>query len=62
MVEIAVSRGGELEGAEADFVKRFVVNAESLIRVFNELVDGQCRVVWLNIVGLEGEGMRASCN
>ena len=49
MVEVAVCGGGELQGAEADIVESLVINAESLIGVLNELVDGQSGVVRLNM-------------
>mgnify|MGYP003571699848 CR=1 FL=1 len=48
MIEITISGGGELEGTEADVVEGLVVNAESLIGVLNELMDGEGGVVRLN--------------
>ena len=48
MVEITVGRGGELEGSEADIIKSFVINAHNLIGVFDELMDREGSVVWLN--------------
>jgi hypothetical protein len=48
VVQIAISGGRKLESAEADFVERLVINAESLIRVFNELVDRESCVVRLD--------------
>ena len=39
MVEISVGGSGELEGTEADIVESFVVNAEGLICVLNQLMD-----------------------
>ena len=47
MVKVTVCWGRQLEGSEADVVKRFVINAECLVRVLNELVDRERRVVWL---------------
>ena len=47
VVEIAVCRCRELERAEADIVERLVIDAECLVRVLNELVDRERRVVWL---------------
>ena len=48
MVQVPVGRLGGLEGVHADVVKRLVVDTESLVRVFHELVDGQGGVVRLN--------------
>ena len=48
MVEVAVRWVVELEGAHADVVERLVVNAEGLIGVLDELVDGESRIVRLN--------------
>lgn len=45
MVEITIGGGGELQGAEADLVQRLVINAESLVRVFNKLMHGKGGVV-----------------
>jgi len=39
VVEVAVCWGRKLESAEADIVQSLIVDAESLIRVFNELVN-----------------------
>jgi len=39
MVEVPVGGGGKLQGAEADVVKSFVVDAEGLVCVLHELVD-----------------------
>jgi len=48
MVQVIVGRGGQLESAEADVVQRLVINAKGLVRVLNELVDGESGVVRLN--------------
>jgi hypothetical protein len=48
VVEIAVSWGGELEGLQANVVQSLVVDTEGLVRVLNELMDGESGVVWLN--------------
>ena len=48
MVQVTVGWGGELQSSEADVVQSLVVNAVGLVGVLNELVDGQCGVVWLN--------------
>merc|ERR1712195_363302 len=48
MVKITVGGGGELEGSEADIVEGFVINADDLIGVLDELMDGEGGVVGLN--------------
>ena len=48
MIEVAVGGGGQFEGSEADIVKGFVVDAEGLVRVLNQLVDWQGCVVGLH--------------
>lgn len=47
MVEVTIGRGGELERSEADIVESLVINAESLIRVLDKLVNGEGSVVRL---------------
>ena len=47
MVQIVVVRVGELERAEVNVVKSFVINAECLVGVLDELVDGESGVVRL---------------
>ena len=49
MVQVAISWGGELECPEADVVKRLVINAESLVRVLDQLMNGQSGVVGLDV-------------
>lgn len=48
VVEVAIRGVGELEGAHADVVESLVVDAEGLVRVFNELMDGKRGVVGLD--------------
>ena len=48
MIQVAICGGCKLESAEADFVESLVINAERLIRVFDELVDGESRIVRLD--------------
>ena len=48
MVEIAVGGCIEFECTEADVVERFIVDTEGLIRVLNELVNGEGGVIWLH--------------
>jgi hypothetical protein len=48
VVKIAVCRGSELEGSEADIVESFVVNAVGFVCVLDKLVDGESSVVGLN--------------
>jgi len=38
VVEISVRRSIEFEGTNADIVQRFIVNAESLVRVLDKLL------------------------
>lgn len=57
VVQVAVGGGRELEGTETDVVQRLVVDTEGLVRVLNELVDGEGGVVGLNDgVGNLGRG------
>ena len=48
VVKIAVGRGGELEGPEANVVEGLVVDTEGSVRVLNKLVDGEGSVVRLD--------------
>jgi len=48
VVKVTVCWGGELEGSEADIVKRFVINGEGFVGVFDKLVDGEGGVVWFD--------------
>jgi hypothetical protein len=48
MVQVSISGSGQLEGTEANVVQCLVINAESFIRVLNELMDRQSAVVGLN--------------
>ncbi|KAL1128853.1 hypothetical protein AAG570_013387 [Ranatra chinensis] len=48
VVEVAVRGGGQLQGPEADVVQGLVVDAEGLVRVFDQLVDRQGGVVGLD--------------
>lgn len=48
MIEVTVGWRGQLQSAEANVVKCFVVNAESLISIFCELVHRQSGVVGLD--------------
>jgi hypothetical protein len=57
VVKIAIGGGGQLEGTEADLIQSLVINAESLVRVLNELVDRESSVVWLN----DGVGYLETC-
>ena len=45
MIQIAVGGGGKLESTETDVVEGFVVNAVSLVGVFDQLMDGESGVV-----------------
>jgi hypothetical protein len=46
MVEIAIRWGRKLEGTEADFIQGLVINAEGLVGVLDELMHGECGVIW----------------
>lgn len=48
MIQIAISGRGELQRAEADVIKRLVVNAERLIRILHQLVYGERCIVRLH--------------
>eukprot|EP00056_Hartaetosiga_gracilis_P009898 m.143826 g.143826 ORF g.143826 m.143826 type:complete len:306 (-) comp13216_c0_seq1:587-1504(-) len=48
VVKVTVCWGGELQGAEADIIKGFVINAECLVGILNKLVHGEGGVVGLN--------------
>lgn len=48
VVQVAEGGGGELEGAEANIVKCFVVDAHGLVGVLDELMDGEGGVVGLD--------------
>lgn len=47
MIEIAVSWGCKLQGAEVDVIKCLIINAEGFIRILHELVNGKGSVVRL---------------
>jgi hypothetical protein len=48
LVEFTITRVGELESAEANVIQSLVVNAESSITVFNQLVDRENSVIRFN--------------
>merc|ERR1719478_1405899 len=48
VVEVAVGRGGELEGTEADIVEGLVIKTHALIGVLDKLVHREGGVVWLD--------------
>ena len=48
VVEVTVSWGSELEGTETNVVEGLVVDTEGLVRVLDELVDGESGVVGLD--------------
>ena len=45
MVQVSIGGGGEFQGTETNIIKCLVVNAESLVSVFDQLVDRQGGVV-----------------
>lgn len=48
VVEVSIGGGVEFEGTNADIVQGLVVDTESLVRVFDELMDGESGVVGFN--------------
>ena len=48
MVQVTIGRSGQLQGTEADVIESFVVNAEGLVGVFNQLMNGQGSIVRFN--------------
>ena len=48
MVQVAICGCCQLECAEADVIEGFVVNAEGLISVLNQLVDRESSIVGFN--------------
>jgi len=62
VVQVTIGRVIQLEGPHADVVESLVVNAEGLVRVLDQLVDGECGVVRLdNGVGDLGRGYDRVC-
>ena len=62
VVQVTVRGVVQLEGPHADVVESLVVNAEGLVRVLDQLVDGECGVVRLdNGVGDLGRGHDRVC-
>jgi hypothetical protein len=49
MVQVAISGGRELECPEADVVKGLVINAESFVRILDQLMDRECGVIGLDV-------------
>jgi hypothetical protein len=50
VVEVSIRWCCQFEGPEADIVKGFVIDAESLVGVLDELVHGECGIVGLQIL------------
>ena len=48
VIQVTVGWSGELESTEANVIQSFIVNAESFIRVLNQLVDGKSCIVRLD--------------
>merc|ERR1712232_863921 len=48
MVQVTVSGGGQLQGAEADVVESLVVEQEAFVSILNELVEAEHGVVGLD--------------
>ena len=48
VIKITVGGGGEFQRAEVNVIKGFVIDAECLIRVLNQLVNGKRGVIGLS--------------
>merc|ERR1719440_875027 len=48
VVEISICRRGQLQCAEANVIKRFIVEQEALVSILNKLVKRKHGVVWLD--------------
>jgi hypothetical protein len=48
MIKITVGRSRQLKRPEADLIKSFVIDAEGLIGVFDELMNREGGVVWFD--------------
>ena len=48
MVQISICRGGQFQGTETNVIESFVVNAESFVSVFYQLVNGECSIIRLD--------------
>ena len=63
MIEVAICWCRELQGPEANVVQGLVINAEGLVGVLDQLVNGERRVVWLDdSVGDLGGGDDRVCS
>jgi len=47
MVKITIGRGGKFQSSEADIIKGFVIEGETLVSVLDKLVDGEGSIVRL---------------
>jgi len=57
VVQVPVSRRGQLQRSEADVIQSLVIEQEAFVRVLNQLVKGKNRIIWLMEV-LENTGRR----
>lgn len=48
VVQVTVAGGSELQGAEADIVQSLVIDTEGLVRVLDQLVNGEGGIVGLD--------------
>ena len=46
MVQVTVGGRGQLQSTEADVVQSLIVDTVGLVCVFNQLMYGQCCIVW----------------
>jgi hypothetical protein len=52
VVKISIGWVGELQGPDADIVESLVIDTEGLIRILNQLMNGEGGIIWLdNSVG-----------
>jgi hypothetical protein len=48
MIKISIARIAQFQRTEADIVKSFVIDAESLVRILHQLMHRKCRIVRLD--------------
>jgi len=62
VVQVTISRGGKLQGSEANIIQGFIVNNHAFIGVFNQLMDRQSSIVGFDdSVGHFGGGDHREC-
>ena len=48
VIEITISWSCEFQCTETNIIERLVIDAKSLIGIFDELMNAQSRVIWLD--------------